>query len=167
MFAGVMTQVGQGLVVAARGLLTPEGTPQLAPGGSLEETGERMCATLAAFAQHAPLMTQGLQELLQQVGIPAKQAASMARTPEPSQLHGVLARGIVAPDLSAGRFWAPTYDASPGCWHALRLQGMLCTRHHASCRACCNRLHAQDPSAACAAKAASNLCTHYDATDHN
>ena len=66
-FAGVMTQVGQGLTVASRQLLTPQASPQLAPGGGNEEIGERLCATLAVFAQHAPIMTQGQPDLLEQV----------------------------------------------------------------------------------------------------
>ena len=66
-FAGVMTQVGQGLVVASRGLLTPQASPLLTPGGSHEEIGERICATLAVFAQHAPIMAQSQQDLLEQV----------------------------------------------------------------------------------------------------
>ena len=66
-FAGVMTQVGQGLVVASRGLLAPQASPLLTPGSSHEEIGERICATLAVFAQHAPIMAQGQQDLLEQV----------------------------------------------------------------------------------------------------
>ena len=63
----LMTQLGHALAAGAGLLLQPEAGSQLGPGQPLEEYGERLCTTLAAFGPQVALLGASQQALLQQV----------------------------------------------------------------------------------------------------